>query len=104
MDILKDKQYKDYNTLSRYANDPFYYNTLDKKYEYSTTHNLSTNTEYRIHTVQPRETYDSIALKYYNNPTYFWIICDFNRIINPFEHPKIGSHIKVPNLSRLEFE
>lgn len=104
MDILKDKQYKDYNTLSRYATDPFYYNTLDSKYEYATTKHLKNNTEYRLHKVGYRETYDSIALYYYHNPTYFWIICDFNRIINPFEHPKINSYLKIPNLSRLEFE
>ena len=104
MDVLKDKQYKDYSTLSRYASDPFYYNTLDNKYQYSTTKNLNNDTEYRVHVVRPRETYDSIAFKYYSNPTYFWIICDFNRILNPFEHPKKGSILKIPNLSRLEFE
>ena len=104
MDILKNKQYKEYNTLSRYASDPFYYNTLDKKYQCSTTKHLDNTTEYRLHKVKPRETYDSIALKYYGNPTYFWIICDFNRIINPFDHPKKGTNIKIPNISRLEFE
>lgn len=104
MDILKEKQYKDYATLSRYATIPFYYNTLDNKYEYATTKHLDNTTAYRIHIVQPRETYDTISLKYYSNPTYFWIICDFNRIIDPFEHPKVGTILKIPTLSKLEFE
>ena len=104
MDILTDKQYKNYNTLSRYSVIPFYYNTLDNKYEYATVRNLALDVPYRIHKVKARETYDSIALKYYNNPTYYWIICDFNRILDPFSHPKKGTSLKIPNLSKLEFE
>ena len=34
MDILKDKQYKDYSSISRYNNFPFYYHAKDKKYIY----------------------------------------------------------------------
>lgn len=104
MDVLKNKQYKDYNTLSRYSVVPFYYNTLDNKYEYGTTYHLDNSTQYTLHTVKYRETYDTLALKYYRNPTYYWAICDFNRIQDPFSHPKVGTKLKIPTLSKLEFE
>ena len=46
MNILTDKQYKVYNRLSRYSLFPIYYNTLDDKYESSTTAYLDDSTEY----------------------------------------------------------
>lgn len=104
MDILTNKQYKEYNSLSRYSIIPFYYNTLDNKYQYGTVRNLAQDIPYRLHTVKYRETYDTLALKYYHNPTYYWVICDFNRIQDPFSHPKVGDKIKIPNISKLEFE
>lgn len=104
MDILKNKQYKEYVTLSRYNSVPFYFNTLDNKYQYGTVSHLSTDCPYRLHIVAYGETYDSLALKYYNNPTYYWVICDFNRIIDPFSTPKPNTTIKIPTLSKLQFE
>jgi hypothetical protein len=51
MNILTDKQYKVYNRLSRYSLFPIYYNTLDDKYESSTTAYLDDSTEYLLHKV-----------------------------------------------------
>lgn len=103
MDVLKDKQYKDYNRLSRYSNFPIYYNTLNDKYCSSTVSYLSDETEYILYNVELNDTYDSISLKNYNNPTYFWIICNFNRITDPFEKPKPGTTLRVPIISNIEF-
>lgn len=103
MDILKDKQYKSYDKLSRYSPFPVYYNELDNKYMYGTTNHLNDTTKYGLYQVQTNDTYDLIALKFYNNPTYYWIICDFNRINDPFKTPIPGVYIKIPAISTLEF-
>jgi hypothetical protein len=99
-----DKTYKQYNRLSRYNNFPYYYSTLDNKYIYGTTAYLRTDTPYVLHTVERDDTLDSIALKYYNNPTYFWIIADFNRIRDPYKKLEIGQNLKVPSFSAIRFE
>ncbi len=103
MDVLTNKQYKSYDRLSRYSNFPIYYNTLNDKYCSGTTTYLADDTQYVMYKVKFNDTYDSIALKSYNNPTYYWIICNFNRITNCFEKPKPGTTLKIPVLSNIEF-
>lgn len=103
MDVLKDKQYKSYDRLSRYSNFPIYYNTLNNKYCSGTTTYLDDTTEYGLYNVVQNDTYDSISLYHYNNPTYYWIICNFNRIVDPFEKPKPGTTLKIPVISNIEF-
>ena len=102
MNVLKNKYYKNYEKLSRYASFPCYYNTLDNKYVTGTTTNL-TATEYSVYEVKSGESYDLIALKAYNNPTYFWIICDFNNIIDAFVDPIPGTRLKLPVISTIDF-
>lgn len=103
MATLINKSYKMYTGISRYNNFPYYYNTLDNKYIYGTTSNLRDDTPYSIHTVVQNDTLDSLALKYYNNPTYYWIIADFNRISDPYESLKIGTALKIPSFSAIEY-
>ena len=103
MEVLKDKTYKKYNRLSRYLNFPYYYNTLDDKYIGGTTKYLADDTPYTLRQIKRDDTYDSLALEYYNNPTYYWIICNFNRIADPFETPKVNSILKIPVISNIEF-
>ena len=104
MDVLRTKQYKQYNKLSKYQLFPIYWHTLDEKYVQGTPANLLGSTAYIWHTVQHNDTYDNIALYYYNNPTYYWIICDFNSIQNPFDKPKVGTQLKIPTFSDIEFD
>ena len=99
-----DKAYKAYDKLSRYNNFPYYYNVLDNKYIYGITAYLKDTTPYTIHIVKQDDTLDSLALEYYNNPTYFWIIADFNRINDPYITLKVGTRIKIPAFSNIEFE
>ena len=94
MEVLTDKSYKDYNRLSRYASFPIYYNTLDNKYNTGTTTHLKKTTNYTLYKVQMGESYDLIALKAYNNPTYYWVICDFNNIKDPFSNPFPNTYLK----------
>lgn len=104
MDVLINKQLKAYDRLSRYATFPIYYNTLDNKYQYGTTSNLKKNTPYKMYRIQYGDTLDSIALEHYNDPTYYWVICDFNRLRNPFVDLKVGGYLKLPVLSSIEFK
>ena len=104
MDILKNEQLRAYDKLSRYSSFPFYYNTVDDKYIYGTTNHLKNNTSYQNYQIKKGDTLDSIALKAWNNPTYYWIIADFNRIQDPFINLPVGYTIKIPVLSNIEFK
>ena len=105
MSKIDNKAYKDYNKISRYSVFPYYYNRLDDKYVYGLTSHLKINdTKYVNHYVKKDETLDSIALYYYNNPTYYWIIADFNRIQDPYQKLIIGSTLKIPTFSNIKFE
>lgn len=103
-DILTDKQFKEYNKLSRYSGVPYYYNQTDNKYIYGIGKNLRDDTTHKIHRVVEGESLDSIALYYYNNPTYYWIIADFNRIQDPYITLTPGTKLKIPTFSHIEFE
>lgn len=105
MDILNDKQYKQYERVSRYSVFPFYYNTMDNKYIYGITAHLDTEDSKCVsHKVKDGDTLDSLALYYYNNPTYYWIIADFNRIQDPYEELEIGTILKIPTFSNIAFK
>ena len=103
-DVLSKKTYKNFGNLSRYSNSPYYYNSVDNKYVYGFSKRINPNTAYTVHTVKRGESIDSIALYYYNNPTYFWIICDFNRVLDPFAEPVEGTTLYIPIISDIEFE
>lgn len=102
--VLTNKTFKEYHKISRYSGIPYYYNTVDNKYIYGIGTNLKDTTTYKVHKVREEDTLDSLALYYYNNPTYFWIIADFNRIQDPYTKLEVGSHIKIPTFSNIEFE
>lgn len=104
MSILTDKTYKQYGRLSRYTTIPYYYHCVDNKYVYGTARYLKNDTPYSVHTVVRGDTWDSLALYYYNNPTLYWIICSYNRVTDAYEQPKIGQQIKIPLMSNIEFE
>ena len=104
MQVLQNKQYKSYDKISRYARFPFYYNRIDNKYVYGLTGYLKNTTYYVLHKCRKFDTLDILALEYYNNPIYYWVIADFNRIQDPFEDLQEGKYIKIPNFSTIEFD
>ena len=105
MEILSDKSYRSYGYISRYSSFPYYYNNMDGKYVYGTTSQLNTEGDtYVLHKVGSNDTFDTLALQYYNNPTLYWIICDFNRIQDPYTKLKVGQQIKIPSLSNIKFK
>ena len=104
MDVLTNKYYKQYDYISRYSPFPIYYHTLDNKYIIGLDKWLKDSTLYSEYVVQKGDTFDKLALRYYNNPTYYWIICSFNRIHDPFDSPQPGTLLKIPSFSNIEFE
>jgi len=104
MDVLTDKVYKSYTKLSRYSPFPYYYHKLDDKYIYGTTAYLKDTTTYTTYKVSKGDTFDTLALEFYNNPTLYWVICSFNHIQDPFSELKEGQLIKIPSISTLEFD
>ena len=105
METLINKRYKSYDKISRYQVFPTYFHNIDKKYIYGiTSHLITENTKFVSHKVQEDDTLDSLALYYYNNPTYFWVIADFNRIKDPYADLELGSILKIPTFSNIAFE
>ena len=82
----------------------FYYNTLDNKYISGTTKHLNDDTTYSAYTVKHNDSWDLIAFNNYGNPTLYWVILDYNRIIDPYIPPKPGSIIKIPVLSNISYD
>lgn len=101
--VLKNKSFKTYAKLSRYATFPYFYHSIDDKYIYGITSQLNNTTAYANHIVVYGDTLDSIALDAYNDPCKYWIIADYNRIQDPTKKLTVGSVIKVPVLSAIEF-
>ena len=104
MDVLTKKQWQEYDYTSRYTPFPFYYNNEDDKYVYGITKQLGQDVDYVLHTLVDSDTLDSLALKYYGRPDYYWIIADFNHINDPFISLKsITDSIKIPSISNIYY-
>ena len=103
MDILTNKTFKQYSYISRYSNCPIYYHRLDDKYITGTAKDLDKSTLSSDYIIQRGDTLDKLALRYYNNPTLYWIICLFNSINDPFIELEPGTIIKIPVLSNIRF-
>lgn len=103
MDVLSNKEYRTYNYISRYSPSPVYYHRLDDKYIVGRDKWLKEDSLFESYIVQVNDSYDSLALRFYNNPSYYWIICSFNRIADPFDKPKPGTVLKIPSISNIEF-
>lgn len=105
MNVLTNKTIKTSNYFSRYNGFNYYYNKLDKKNHMATSRWLSQDNTYQTYVVKEGDTYDLIALWFYNNPTYYWIICDFNRILDPLKTPDVGTVLYIPTLgNKFKFE
>lgn len=104
MDVLTGKNYENYDYTCRYSTVPYYYNKEDDKYIYGVGTQLNKDTPYVAHKVVATDTLDSLALKYYGNPTYWWAIAYFNNIMDCYESLIDNfSVLKIPTISSLEF-
>ena len=104
MDTLKNKMYHSFDYLSRYTDVPYYYDTLQNKEIYGIGTNLKKTSEFITHVVKSNDTLNSLALKYYNNPTFWWVIAYFNNIQDPFKPIRDKyTTLKIPSISSIEF-
>lgn len=104
MDTLKNAEYIDYDYNSRYTHVPVYFDTLKNRQIYGIGMNLKQNTSVVSHKVTSRDTLHNLALKYYNNPTYWWIIANFNNIQDAFIRlVDRYSILQIPNITSIEF-
>lgn len=105
MEKLINKKYINYDYTSRYTSSPVYYDTEAGKEIYGIGTNLSNQTPYVSHKVKPEDTLDALALTYYANPTYWWIIAYFNKITDPFiKLSEKFTIIQIPSISSIEFK
>ena len=105
MDTLKNKIYANFDYTSRYADTPYYYDTLCNREIYGIGTNIKTaGKEFVTHEVKTNDTLNSLALKYYNNPTFWWIIAYFNDIQDAFK-PLRNKYktLRIPSISSVEF-
>lgn len=104
MDDLKNKQYGHFDYTSRYTSIPFYYNKRDNKEMYGLSKNMIKKSTWVAHKVKQTDTLDSLALAYYNNPSYWWIIAYFNDVQDAFINLKDNfDTLKIPALNSIEF-
>ena len=104
MDSLTNKRFENYNYTSRYTSVPYFYDTKNDRDIYGIGYNMIKTDNWVAHKVTLTDTLDSLALKYYNNPTYWWIIAYFNDIQDSFI--KLSDHmsiIKIPSISGISF-
>lgn len=104
MDILTNKRFNQFDYVCRYSGVPYYYNTEDKRDIMGLSKNMLKNIPWVAHGVKPDDTLDSLALTYYNNPSYWWIIAYFNDIQDSFTFLwEKYKTIKIPNISSIVF-
>lgn len=105
MDVLKDRQSRNYPYPSRYAYFSLDYHTLDDKYIYEKTKQLSKNCPYVAHKIEMTDTLDSLSDYYYGRPDLYWVIADFNDIQDPFINlfTLPVEILKIPSLSNISY-
>ena len=65
---------------------------------------MKNTAEFVTHKIKSNDTLNSLALKYYNNPTFWWVIAYFNDIQDSFVSLKDNySILKIPNIASITF-
>ena len=104
MDDLAKKRYAQFDYTSRYTGIPYYYNKRDEREIYGLSKNMNKDIPWVAHKVTQNDSLDKLALKYYNNPTYWWVIAYFNDIQDAFiKLSDKFSIIKIPAINSIEF-
>jgi nucleoid-associated protein YgaU len=78
---------------------------VDKKEVPGLCKNMFKNVPWVAHKVVSTDTLDKLALTYYNNPTYWWVIAYFNDIQDAFINLKeYFDVLKIPSITNVRFE
>lgn len=63
---------------------------------YNASPSIQTNSfMFEWYTIEGDEFLDDISSKYYGTPTLWWVIADFNEIVNPYESVENGMSLKI---------
>ena len=104
MEKLTNKRYNNFDYLCRYTTVPYFYDPENQTDIYGIGTQMSSKTAFASHKVKPEDTLDSLALTYYNNPTFWWVIAYFNKITDPFIQLSTKfSILKIPSISSIVF-
>ena len=105
MKKLTNKRYNSFDYTCRYSTVPYFYDPENQSDVFGIGNQINFQTAFVSHAVKPEDTLDSLALTYYNNPTYWWIIAYFNKINDPFIQLSAKfSILKIPNISSIMFK
>jgi nucleoid-associated protein YgaU len=105
MEKLTTKKVISLDYITRYNGVATYYDTERGREICGVGRAMRLDTPYVSHVVQPYDTLDSLALRYYNNPTYWWAIAYFNKINDPFILLSSKfSVLKIPSLASITFK
>lgn len=104
MNNLINKNYLTFDYTSRYISVPYYYDKNANREISGIGTQVDTTTAFVAHKVKPEDTLESLALSYYNNPMYWWMIAYFNNIQDSFV-PLISrySTLKIPSMNSVTF-
>lgn len=97
------KGLKSYSYLSRYSSVPVMGDTTAGKQYHGTVKWIDEEASYTIYRCGINDTLERIALNLYGNPQYWWVIADFNRIVDPFAKLKEGQELKIVSLNDITF-
>jgi nucleoid-associated protein YgaU len=104
MDTLRNKSFASFDYLSRYESTPYYFDTLTGKEVFGIGTGMRTDSEFVTHVIRSNDTLNSLALQYYNNPTFWWVIAYFNNVQDPFRPLRDKYEtLKIPSISSVEF-
>ena len=82
-----------YNILKDTVSDTYFVNIFRN---FKLSDSVKTDNKYFIiHVAENDEWWDNISSKYYGIPNYWYIICEMNNILNPYEDITEGQNIKV---------
>jgi len=93
MSIYKGSRYE-YSTIDYFSTKD---NEPSKPYVMYQFSNLGL-TKYWEHVYKTGERLDDIAFKYYNRPEYWWIIPEYNPVIDDINNIPAGTVLKIPNV------
>ena len=110
MDVLKDKKTQQFNYTCRMTPRSYYYHTVDDKYIYGVGYNMSKKLPYDVYVTKQSDLdyplyklLDSLANYYYGDPTLYWVIADFNDILDVFKNLESIASVKIPKLSAIKW-
>ena len=105
MQKLTNERVNTFDYTSRYTGVSYFYDPQKNRDVYGIGSQIRFDTPYLIHKVEIGDNLDKLALKYYNNPSYWWVLAYFNKINDAFANiDRTYTTLKIPTISSIVFE